>query len=160
MAKDVYQLLAEDHRVLFALVERLKGTDRGWERRRLLEEISLELIPHAMAEEAVFYARLDEVGGALDEHARMEELVSSLHEVADDGGTFEERLGQLEQSLREHTAREEQELFEAARRRMDEVEAVRLAAEVSEAKQEVRGRLVHAAEQARLDRLGGRPASP
>lgn len=128
----IYAALKADHRKVQSLLEELVELGTGDEKRRspLIESIRSELIPHARAEEAVFYNSIRAVATGkriiahgYQEHVEAETLLRAL-QVADfmDLG-WKATAKKLKQTLEHHISEEEGEIFSAAKKLFSEQEA-------------------------------------
>jgi hemerythrin superfamily protein len=120
-------LLRADHqrvRNLFSEFDSLKGLDDEDERKaELVDEICYELTLHAMIEEEIFYPVLRSAIGDDDlmdeadvEHAGARELISQLEVMYPGDDHFDATVSVLGEEVGHHIAKEEGEMFEAARR--------------------------------------------
>lgn len=129
---NIYEALKTDHKKVKGLLEELVQLEASGEKRRsgLISEIRDELIPHARAEEAVFYnliRAIDSAKGVIahgyQEHIEAETLLRTL-QVADsiDAG-WKATAKKLQEALNHHIQEEETEIFAAARKLFTEDEA-------------------------------------
>jgi hemerythrin superfamily protein len=120
----IYDALKKDHDTVKGLLERLVGSaDADKEaRNQLINQIRDELVPHARAEEAVFYNSLREIEETKDlvahgyqEHVMAEGLLRTL-QVADkvDVG-WQQTARKLQDAILHHIEEEEGKIFSAAR---------------------------------------------
>jgi hemerythrin superfamily protein len=121
------ELLRADHqrvRKLFSEFDSLKGIDDEDERKaELVDEICYELTLHTMLEEEIFYPVLrsaindDDLMDEADvEHAGARELISQLEVMYPGDDHFDATVSVLGEEVGHHIAKEEGEMFEAARR--------------------------------------------
>jgi iron-sulfur cluster repair protein YtfE (RIC family) len=126
-ALDALELLKADHeRVmnLFREFDTLRGHDDEDERKsELVDEICYELTLHAMLEEEIFYPVLrsaiadDDLMDEADvEHAGARELISQLEVMYPGDDHFDATVTVLGEEVAHHIAKEEGEMFEAARK--------------------------------------------
>lgn len=120
---DILELLAADHRAvqaLFAeygaLAEKALHSKEG-----LSARIFAALDEHAQLEEELFYRELetstvtaDAIREARVEHGAVETLVGSLRASGPGDAMFDTRMKALEESVAQHIAEEEEEIFPAA----------------------------------------------
>ena len=113
------ELLRADHRHLQALFERARSTADFSERREIFEEIRDSLELHLGLEDEVFYPPfqrqvewLEVIEEALEDHRLLSEMLSDLAGVSDTED-FNDLLDELMESVEDHLAEEEQELFPA-----------------------------------------------
>jgi hemerythrin-like domain-containing protein len=126
-ASQALELLHADHqkvRDLFSEFDSLKGLDDEDERKaELVDEICYELTLHTMVEEEIFYPALraaigdDELMDEAEvEHAGARELISQLEVMYPGDDYFDATLAVLGEEVGHHIDKEEDEIFEAARR--------------------------------------------
>lgn len=143
----IYDALKKDHETVKGLLERLVGSaDADKEaRNKLISQIRDELVPHARAEEAVFYNSLREIDETKDlvahgyqEHMMAEGLLRTL-QVADkvDIG-WQQTAKKLQDALLHHIEEEEGKIFSAARQVLAPEEAEALGEAFEQMKPEVR----------------------
>ncbi len=117
---DVIRELTADHRevgALFARIGTLPAGDPG--RRDLVDELTVEIVRHAVAEELhVFPAVRAHLEGGdnladkeLLDHAKLEELLKDLEHRDEDDARFEPLLAQLRSEFTAHVRDEEDRLF-------------------------------------------------
>ncbi|WP_431951081.1 hemerythrin domain-containing protein [Actinacidiphila sp. bgisy167] len=114
--------LTADHREVeehFARLRALPATDK--ERRTVLDEVTIELVRHAVAEEMYLYPAVREhlPGGdaladkEIQEHAEVEQALKDLEDVPIDDARFDQLVGKLITDVTAHVRDEEQQLFPA-----------------------------------------------
>jgi len=121
--RDVIEILTADHReveAMFIELETLLQTRSGTEdelRKDLADQITIELVRHAVAEEVAVYPMVkekvseEEAERAKREHAEAEETMKRLERLDSDDATFEQEIRKLMSEIREHVAEEEGEMF-------------------------------------------------
>jgi len=124
---DALALLRREHdrvRQLFQEFERLRGIEEEEEQvAGLVDDICYELTLHAIVEEELFYPLLRAAGEDDDEmldeaeveHAGVRELVGRLETMYPGDEHFDATVAVLAEEVEHHMAREEGEIFEAAR---------------------------------------------
>jgi hemerythrin superfamily protein len=144
--RDVIEVLTHDHREvesMFVELEGLRGaTDSDAVRRRkdLVDQVTIELVRHSVAEEAEVYPlvrdRIDvaEAEQAKHEHAEAEETMKRLDGMDADDPQFAAELETLMTEIREHVAEEEGEMFPRLRQTFNADELVELGAKVEAVK--------------------------
>ena len=126
-AVDALELLKADHEkvmTLFREFDTLRGRDDEDERKsELVDEICYELTVHTMLEEEIFYPVLraairdDDLMDEADvEHAGARELISQLEVMYPGDDHFDATVTVLGEEVEHHIAKEEGEMFEAARK--------------------------------------------
>ena len=121
--RDVIQILEQDHREveqMFAELESLRGVtgDEAMSRRKdLMEQVTIELVRHSVAEEVLVYPQVEERVSAEEaerarkEHGEAEETLQRLEGLDPDDSAFDTELATLMREIREHVAEEEGEMF-------------------------------------------------
>jgi hemerythrin superfamily protein len=121
--RDVIEILTADHReveAMFIELETLMQTRSGTEdelRKDLADQITIELVRHAVAEEVAVYPMVkekvseEEAERAKREHAEAEQTMKRLERLDSDDDTFEQEIRKLMSEIREHVAEEEGEMF-------------------------------------------------
>ena len=106
---------------------------KGDMRQNQFDEMRRELLAHAKAEEAEFYPVLrnaeetrDLAEDAIDDHARIEDLLDRLSEMDVDSESFSEVCDELIAEVEDHVQMEEKELIPAAQRIIDDERAKEL----------------------------------
>ena len=130
----IYDALKEDHEVLNPLLQQLVESATGSdERKALIAEIKQSFVPHARAEEAVFYNGLREIrdpelkklimGHGYGEHAEVEAILHALSGVEGMSLQGDRLARKLKLELEHHIKEEESEMFAAAQQLLTEEEA-------------------------------------
>ena len=144
--RDVIEVLTHDHREveqMFAELESLRGATGAAQRTRrkdLVDQVTIELVRHSVAEEAEVYPRVAEkvsaaeVERAKSEHAEAEETLKRLERLQPDDPSFAGELTTLMEEIRQHVAEEEGEMFPHMRRVFTEDELVELGGKVEAVK--------------------------
>lgn len=147
MATLIYDALKKDHDKVKGLLSELVdlSDDAGDRRETLINDIRDELVPHARAEEAVFYNSLRQIDGAkevvmhgYEEHVEAETLLRAL-QVADkiDAG-WRATAKKLKDALEHHIEEEEGKIFDTARAVLIDEEARIMAVAFEQMKPEIR----------------------
>jgi hemerythrin superfamily protein len=144
--RDVIEILMHDHReveVMFSELESLRGVsdDAGRTRRKdLVDQATIELVRHSVAEEAEVYPRVkekvsaEEAERAKQEHAEAEMTMKRLESLQPDEASFDEQLAVLMREIRQHVAEEEGEMFPHMRQMFTADELVEMGAKVERVK--------------------------
>jgi hemerythrin superfamily protein len=112
--------LTTDHREVDELFAKIEAQPVGDSRRReLVDELTVELVRHSVAEEQYLYPAVREhvEGGAaladkeLHDHAGVEELLKDLEGRDADDARFDPLVAQLKREVTEHVSDEENRLF-------------------------------------------------
>ena len=139
--KDVVDILSEDHREveeMFRELEALSVSDPAvQDRRRLLvDQVTIALVRHAVAEEVVVYPAVkervseEEAERAKREHAEAEESMKALERLDPEDPSFDTEIRNLMTEIRAHVAQEEGEMFPHMREVMSREELVKLGGQV------------------------------
>jgi hemerythrin superfamily protein len=144
--QDVIEVLTEDHREverMFMELETLMmaGADADQERRRaVVDQVTVELVRHAVAEEVAVYPAVkdkvsaEEAERAKREHAEAEETLKRLERLDPDDASFDQEIRTLMTEVRDHVIEEEGQMFPHMRQVMTEEELVSLAEKVERIK--------------------------
>ena len=136
--RDVIQILAEDHReveAMFVELETLMQTRSGTDdelRKDLVDQITIELVRHAVAEEVAVYPRVkekvseQEAERAKREHAEAEQTMKRLESLDPEDAAFEREIRTLMTEIRQHVTEEEGQMFPRMREVMAPVELTEL----------------------------------
>jgi hemerythrin superfamily protein len=143
--RDVIEILSADHREVEAMFTELEtlmqsrsGTDDQL-RRDLVDQVTIELVRHAVAEEVVYPAVKDKVSAeeaerAKREHAEAEKTMKRLERLDPNDDTFDDELRRLMGEVRAHVIEEEGEMFPRMREMMTHDELVTLGSRVDSIK--------------------------
>ncbi|TMV00148.1 hemerythrin domain-containing protein [Streptomyces sp. DASNCL29] len=140
---DVIEELTTDHREVDALLEELQAAAPGSsERKRLLDQVTIELVRHSVAEEEHLYpaVRRHLAGGdaladeEIADHSRVEKLLKELEGRGADAVDFDELVTKLKAEVTSHVQDEEQNLFVQLRHACDKDELSELGEKVRRAK--------------------------
>lgn len=139
----IYDALKKDHRKVEGLLERLVHSADADDATRtsLIEQIRDELIPHARAEEAVFYNSLSTIPEAKGlirhgyaEHMEAETLLRTLQGLNSVNAEWTTVAKKLRDGILHHIEEEEGEIFTAAQQLLVEEEVVLMAEAFEELK--------------------------
>jgi iron-sulfur cluster repair protein YtfE (RIC family) len=138
---DIYDLLVKDHNKVKDLLNKIQSTDSEEARQKLFAEVKQELEIHTTFEENVFYPQVREKTGmeeaieeALDEHDEAKQLLEVLASMEPTSEEWMETIDELSDALSHHISEEEQELFPAARKKVDPTEADKMGREYMDTK--------------------------
>jgi hemerythrin superfamily protein len=139
---DVVELLTTDHHEVLGLLQQIKLTSDGAQRRDLADTVISELVRHAVAEEMHVYPAMrtylpngdEAVTHDLEEHKELEQTLKKWESVDADTPEFDEVLASLEKILNDHVADEESEQFPQLRALVPREELVDLGRKVETAK--------------------------
>ncbi|MET8677144.1 hemerythrin domain-containing protein [Streptomyces sp. NPDC004647] len=140
---DVIDELTSDHREVDELFERIQAaTPRNSERKRLVDQLTIELVRHSVAEEMHLYpaVRKHLTGGdtiankEIADHARVEELLKDLEGRQADDENFDQLVASLKTEVTAHVQDEETHLFVQLRQACSEETLEELGEKVRRAK--------------------------
>ncbi|MGE0171923.1 MAG: hemerythrin domain-containing protein [Oligoflexales bacterium] len=131
---NIYEGLTNDHNKIKGLLERLVVvSDKDNDFKAILDQINDLLIPHARAEEAVFYNTLRETDEGKDvvmhgyeEHLQAETLLRTLQGLEKINVEWTAAAKKLKEAVLHHIEEEEEKVFAAARIVFSEEEAEQL----------------------------------
>jgi hemerythrin-like domain-containing protein len=121
--RDVIEILSQDHReveAMFRELEDLRGRTSEEDRARrkdLVDNVTIELVRHAVAEETQVYPAVkekvsdEEAERAKREHAEAEKTMKELERLDPEDPSFDQELETLMREIREHVAEEEGVMF-------------------------------------------------
>jgi hemerythrin-like domain-containing protein len=140
--RDVVDLLSADHREferIFGELEQLagrSGEDILKRKRELVDEVTIGLVKHSVAEETQVYPRVekqidkDEAEHSKEEHAEAEETMKRLERLNPDDPEFDGAVAKLIREIRHHVEQEESRMFTELRARFTREELVEMAGKV------------------------------
>jgi iron-sulfur cluster repair protein YtfE (RIC family) len=139
---DVYQILIQDHRTIAKMFKEIAGTSNKEPERRkqLFSDLWIALEDHEITEENDFLPVLVEassfssdagvtatikelVAELFDDHSDFEATFQQISKLAPNNDEWLERVNGLGSLVREHAHKEEDKLFPAARRELDQTRA-------------------------------------
>jgi hemerythrin superfamily protein len=117
--RNVIEILTEDHREVEEMFGELTAATDPDERRRITDDITIELVRHAVAEEAHLYPAVREhvPGGdeladkEISDHAGIERILKELEDTDAAGEGFTTLTRRLIDEVSEHVEDEETNLF-------------------------------------------------
>lgn len=145
--QDVIEILSADHREVEAIFTELEtlmqsrsDTDDQL-RKDLVDQVTIELVRHAVAEEVAVYPAVkdkvsaEEAERAKREHAEAEETMKRLESLDPNDEALEKELRRLMSEIRAHVVEEEGEMFPRMREVMTQEELSDLGSRVESIKQ-------------------------
>src|SRR5215213_7857589 len=123
--QDAIALLKEDHRAVEELFERFEKASRSERKRKLAEEICLELSVHAVIEEEIFYpaceGKVDEdlLKESYVEHDGAKVLIAEIMNGGPSDDYYDAKVKVLQEEIEHHVEEEEKRmdgLFAQARK--------------------------------------------
>jgi hemerythrin superfamily protein len=140
--RDVVDVLSADHREfdrIFTELEGLHGrtdADSLRRKRELVDEVTIGLVKHSVAEETRVYPRVekqvdeDEAQHAKEEHAEAEETMKRLERMDPEDPEFDAVVAELIREIRHHVQEEESRMFTELRASFTREELVEMAEQV------------------------------
>lgn len=120
--QDLLEILRQDHLKVDELFGQYAAATDDDERLRIVHRIYLELMPHAQAEEEIFYPALRDAGDdeaaveeAYTEHGAAKKTLEAILAASPDDATFDLKVKMLQKEIQHHVREEETELFQEAR---------------------------------------------
>ena len=134
---EIYQILRNDHKLFKSLLKKLDDTTERSQKERLslFTKLKEELIPHARAEEKIFYEslKLSEVKEADDlafegyeEHGVADRLIKELDKTETHDKRWGALMSVLKESLEHHIEEEEDDMFKKGHKSFDSELAVEM----------------------------------
>ncbi len=140
--RDVVDVLTADHREfdrIFTELEDLLGRtepDVLTRKRELVDEVTIGLVKHSVAEETRVYPRVEkeideeEADHAKHEHAEAEETMKRLERMDPGDAGFDDAVRELIREIRHHVEEEESRMFSELRARFTREQLVEMAEQV------------------------------
>ncbi len=122
---DAIAMLVADHKKVKALFEQFEGlSDRSKaSKKKLADEICMELTVHAEVEEQVFYPAVrkpikdeDLMDEAVVEHASAKELIAQILDMDPGDDLYDAKVKVLSEQIEHHVGEEEGEMFPKVRK--------------------------------------------
>jgi hemerythrin-like domain-containing protein len=144
--RDVVDVLTADHREfdrIFTELEGLRhrtGSDVLKRKRELVDEVTIGLVKHSVAEETQVYPRVEkqvdkeEAEHSKEEHAEAEETMKRLERMDPDDPGFDDAVKELIDEIRHHVQHEESRMFTELRAGFSRDELVEMAQKVEAVK--------------------------
>ena len=139
IAGDWDEVLATEHDLTLAVFDKMLATDSSqtWKRSMLLMQLTHALDKHAHEEEMVVYPALREAGQATEadqlnsEHGYIKTFLYELGEMGPDAPNWLEKVREFRALIAEHAKMEEERVFPAFKRNLDEEQNARITALVN-----------------------------
>jgi len=141
--RDVIEVLTHDHREVEEMFEELTAATDPEERRRILDDVTIELIRHAVAEELYLYPAVrrhvpdgDTIADKeISDHAEVERVLKELEKADTTNADFTTLVRQLIGEVSEHVRDEENNLFPQLVKHAGPEDLLRLGEQVQSAKE-------------------------
>ncbi|RBY85910.1 hemerythrin domain-containing protein [Blastococcus sp. TF02A-26] len=143
---DVVDLLSADHREFDRLFRELEGllgrtgADDLRRKRDLVDEVTIGIVKHAVAEETQVYPRVEadvdreEAERSKHEHGEAEETMKRLERMDPEDAGFDDEVRTLIREIREHVVHEEGRMFAELRRAFSSEQLTAMARDVERVK--------------------------
>ena len=139
IAGDWDEVLATEHDMTLAVFDKMLATDstQTWKRSMLLMQLTHALDKHAHEEEMVVYPALRDAGQATEadqlnsEHGYIKTFVYDLGQMGPESPTWLEKVREFRALVAEHAKMEEEQVFPAFKRGMDEEQNAKITALVN-----------------------------
>jgi hemerythrin superfamily protein len=133
------EVLATEHDLTLAVFDKMLATDSSqtWKRSMLLMQVTHMLDKHAHEEEMVVYPALREAGQATEadqlngEHGYMKTFLYDLGQMGPDAPNWLEKVREFRNLVAEHAKMEEEQVFPAFKRNLDEEQNAKITALVN-----------------------------
>ena len=144
--RDVVNVLSADHREfdrIFRELEQLfgrSGEDVLKRKRELVDEVTIGLVKHSVAEETQVYPRVEkqvdkeEAEHSKEEHAEAEETMKRLERMDPGDPGFDDAVAELVREIRHHVEHEEGRMFTELRASFSHQDLVEMAEKVESVK--------------------------
>jgi hemerythrin-like domain-containing protein len=144
--RDVVDMLSADHREfdrIFTELEGLRGRgdpDALKRKRDLVDEVTIGLVKHSVAEETQVYPRVEknidkgEADHNKEEHAEAEETMKRLERMDPEDPAFDDTVQELIDEIRHHVEHEEGRMFTELRATFSREQLVEMAEKVESVK--------------------------
>ena len=144
--RDVVDLLSADHREFDRVFRELEGllgrtgADDLRRKRELVDEVTIGLVKHSVAEETQVYPRVEkqidkgEAEHSKEEHAEAEETMKRLERMDADDPGFDDAVAELIREIRHHVEEEESRMFSELRANFSRDDLVDMAEKVESVK--------------------------
>jgi hypothetical protein len=112
--QDAIALLKADHRKVEGLFEQFESSSASGKKRKLAEQICLELTVHAKIEEEIFYPACmgkveeDDLNEAYVEHDGAKTLIAEIEAGSPDDDFYDAKVKVLSEMIEHHVGEEEQ----------------------------------------------------
>ena len=138
-AGDWDEVLATEHDMTLAVFDKMLATDSAqtWKRSMLLMQLTHALDKHAHEEEMVIYPALREAGQTTEadqlnsEHGYIKTFLYELGEMGPNASNWLEKVREFRALVAEHAKMEEEQVFPAFKRNLDEEQNAKITALVN-----------------------------
>jgi len=138
---DILKLIEKDHKETAKGLAELEKTEENdaAARKKIWTPLEKDLLAHMKAEEEIFYPPLqeeieDKILEAIEEHQLLRMASSVLDETPANDKTWLPKLKVIKENIEHHVEEEEDEIFEAARKKLSKEKLEELGKRFEEAK--------------------------
>ncbi|HYX46037.1 MAG TPA: hemerythrin domain-containing protein [Sphingomicrobium sp.] len=139
LSGDWDEVLAAEHDLTLAVFDKMLATDstQTWKRSMLLMQLTHMLDKHAHEEEMVVYPALRDAGQTTEadqlnsEHGYIKTFLYDLGQMGPDSPTWLDKVRQFRNLVAEHAKMEEEQVFPAFKRDLDEEQNAKITALVN-----------------------------
>ena len=145
-----FQMLKKDHKEVKGILAQLDETKESQSKKRedLFQKLKEELVPHMKAEENIFYpallakkeAREDTLEG-VEEHHVSEMVLKELEKAPKDEDQWGAKMSVFKELVEHHVKEEEDKIFKAAEKALDQDEFKPIMKQFEQEKQTVKKNL-------------------
>ncbi|TDD21570.1 hemerythrin domain-containing protein, partial [Actinomadura sp. KC06] len=140
--RDVIEVLKHDHREVEEMFDDLAATTDADERRRITDDVTIELVRHSIAEEIYLYPAVREIvpdgdqiaDREIGEHAEVERILKELERLDAAHESFNTLVNRLIENVSAHVEDEEGNLFPKLAEHADADQLMKLGDKVQSAK--------------------------
>ena len=133
------EVLAAEHDLTLAVFDKMLATDstQTWKRSMLLMQLTHALDKHAHEEEMIVYPALREAGQATEadqlngEHGYIKTFLYDLGQMGPESPEWIEKVREFRDLIAQHAKMEEEEVFPAFKRNLDEEQNAKITALVN-----------------------------
>ena len=150
MKNKLIQKLKSEHEEIKQLFQKAEDAPES-DRKSCLEDIEMNLIPHARGEEKMIYSlnlersdekeKLEKTNEAYEEHKVADEILSELKKIDVSDPRWKARLSVLKENVTHHIEEEEEEFFKSVEKNFDRDELDELYNQYESIKQEFEEKL-------------------
>lgn len=145
MHQELFKTLKQDHQEVKGIFSRLKESDQVSERKKLLEQLQEEILPHMTGEEKVLYPALkkteeirEDALEALEEHHAAQLILKELAKMSPDHERFRAKVSVLMEMIDHHVEEEEDVIFKDIKKQFSSEEAGQLLESFNQEKEKAR----------------------
>lgn len=140
---DIYSRLKKDHRKVGDLMKQVLAARSAMRRKEIFMEIKEALTLHAEAEEATFYAALEQeretqekIEHAEEDQNEIKDFLHKLSTMSVESEKWLEVFGEFKQAVEHHVKDEEERIFPKAQQVLSDTRASELGEEMERLEQE------------------------